>query len=503
MKNEEKPKDLGGGKWLFDITYSHCQSNSSNVKKVAFTNSHSAAVKQKVEMQSQIASLERIIETQRTQLLELKQKESQLLLFSDNDNKLPKMQHKIKKQIKRIGYLQKELQSLKQQLLSSAKELPSKNMPRSVPVHKDIHTNPSPLPHSIPHYPHISVGDRLFHKEAGNGIVFSTSTLTFKVYFENKMIRAFTFHDSAFDQKTLSLKNHWNSYQRAYAPKITPDSFSVSIESKNDYTQFLSVQNNRLKESISILRSVCDTYTQTYHAQCALETIFNIEHSRDTFPKFQALRTSIVSKKQSQPQEEASSFSPLPASFSIQFKPSTDALYVYSGRIKCIREKHTMVCANARIETVSGKTAILNVNCCLNCNRFFISQNEYSHYMEKYKSLLARIVFVDENSNSDFSGSLAVESALKLCGYTVSQEKGFTSQERAALLASIIHHGIVSKPDVIQHLSWLIHMNGKKAGNSIAKEKWEEDLAFVRELDASIQATHTVRAIVPYSSNKK
>lgn len=187
----------------------------------------------------------------------------------------------------------------------------------------------------------------------------------------------------------------------------------------------------------------------------------------------------------------------------IQFRSYSDTLYVYSGRIKCIRDKHNMVCTNAHIETASGETAVLNVNCCLNCNRFYISYDEYARYLEKYKSLLTRIVLVDENGNSTFANSLAVESTLKLCGYSVSQEKGFTSKERATLLAHIIHNGIVSKPDVIQHLNWLIRMNGKKVGNAIAKEKWEEDLAFVRNLDTATQANHTIRSVAPYPSARK
>ena len=161
-----------------------------------------------------------------------------------------------------------------------------------------------------------------------------------------------------------------------------------------------------------------------------------------------------------------------------------------------------MVCVNAHIATASGETAILNVNCCLNCNRFYISYDEYARYMEKYRSLLTRIVLVDENGNSSFTNNLAVESTLKLCGYSVSQEKGFTSKERATLLAHIIHNGLVSKPDVIQHLNWLIRMNGKKAGNVIAKEKWEEDLAFVRDLDCSTQTNYTIHTVAPYSSKK-
>ena len=186
----------------------------------------------------------------------------------------------------------------------------------------------------------------------------------------------------------------------------------------------------------------------------------------------------------------------------IQYKPFSDTLYVYSGLIKCIRDNHMMTCVNALIDTASGETAKLNVNCCLNCNRFYISYDEYERYMAKYKSLLTRIVLVNQNGESTFTNNLAAESILKLCGYSVSQEKGLSQKERQRLLAKIIHAGIVSKPDVIQHLNWLIKMNGKKTGNDIAKEKWEEDLFFVRNLDMNTQTNHKISSVSPYSNKK-
>ena len=183
----------------------------------------------------------------------------------------------------------------------------------------------------------------------------------------------------------------------------------------------------------------------------------------------------------------------------IQYHSFYDTLYVYTGRIKCIRDKHNMVCVNALIDTASREVATLNVNCCLNCNRFYISYDEYTHYMEKYKSLLTRIVLVNQNGECEFNNKPAIESTLKLCGYSVSQEKSLSFEERTFLLSSLIHNGIVTKPDVIQHLNWLIRMNGKKAGNGIAKKKWEEDLAFVRELGINTQTSYKISSVVPYT----
>lgn len=185
-----------------------------------------------------------------------------------------------------------------------------------------------------------------------------------------------------------------------------------------------------------------------------------------------------------------------------EFQYEKHTLYVYQGTIKCTRNHHRTVCVTANIPTASNIIAVLNVNLCLECHRFFISYDEYARYLERYKSLLTRIVLVNGNGSELFSGNFAEASPLKLCGYSVSQSKGFSQQERENLLAEVIHNGIMSKPDVIQYLNWFIKMNGHKTGNSIAKEKWESDLAFVRSLDIKKQTTYTISNVVPYKQRR-
>lgn len=185
-----------------------------------------------------------------------------------------------------------------------------------------------------------------------------------------------------------------------------------------------------------------------------------------------------------------------------EFQYEKHTLYVYQGTIKCTRNHHRTVCVTANIPTASNIIAVLNVNLCLECHRFFISYDEYARYLERYKSLLTRIVLVNGNGSELFSGNFAEASPLKLCGYSVSQSKGFSQQERENLLAEVIHNGIMSKPDVIQYLNWFIKMNGHKTGNSIAKKKWESDLAFVRSLDIKKQTTYTISNVVPYKQRR-
>lgn len=510
MKDNSSEKDLGGGKWYINIDYSHRHNNTSNVKKVKFEDSKTREVQKKrseQQLRTRIASLEFKIPSLTQQISE---KENQLHGLSADSEDFCTLQRQLKKKRNKLQRTQKEIRFLRQQLPSPTKSPSYPKKSRIVPEHKATPALSQTSAISKNTYPSISIGDCLFHKTFGNGIVYSAGEVAFKVYFSENPTSTFTSQDSAFDSNILSLKSHWKPHQGSYIPTIQPEKFPVPIELQNNYAQFLANQTIDLKHSISKLCSVSDNDSLKYYAQCALDSIYNIEHSQQVFLSLQSKVNPPAPKqnKASQP-EKTSSAPPVPApmppipALSIQFKPATDTLYVYSGRIRCIRDKHNMVCANAHIETASGETAILNVNCCLNCNRFYISYDEYSRYMEKYKSLLTRIVLVDENGNSSFTNNLAAESTLKLCGYTVSQEKGFTSKERANLLANIIHNHIVSKPDVIQHLNWLIRMNGKKAGNDIAKEKWEEDLAFVRSLDANTQSDYQIHHVAPYSSSKK
>lgn len=421
---------------------------------------------------------------------------------SVTNSSLSKLESSLASQYEQLSYYQKLLRDayvssdsskiyqltlktslLRQQIKKTKFDIESVKYPKQT---FSSHTQRRPAFHKI------FLGDYLYHKIWGRGIVYSIGTISFKCYFEDKTTHSFTFQDSAFDDKTLILKSHWSKHQGTYIPVIHPAEFLPPIEESKSYSQFLANQTTDLNHSISNLCSSNDAVFLKHYSQCALDSIHNLESSKIVF-------LSLRQKKSA-----TRDFSPsFPVSTSVEYKSSNDTLYVYTSCIKCIREKHDIVCVNAHIDTASGTTAILNVNRCLNCNRFYISYDEYTHYMEKYKSLLTRIVLVDENGNSNFTSSLALESTLKLCGYSVSQEKGFTSQERAALLSNIIHNHVATKPDVIRHLNWLIHMNGKKAGNDIAREKWEEDLAFVRKLDTETQSNYKVNAVVPYRSAAK
>lgn len=181
-----------------------------------------------------------------------------------------------------------------------------------------------------------------------------------------------------------------------------------------------------------------------------------------------------------------------------QFDFKTHTLYIYRGMIGCFKNKHHLAGANAIIPTANKTEVLLNVAYCADCNRFYISHSEYTHYLEKYKSLLTKFDLTDTISSDGAFGKLADKSPLKLCGYTVSQEKGLSKEEREHILCEMISSGIVSKPEVMQYLEWFIHLNGKRETNQTAREKWESDLRYVRNLNISSQTNWEIDVIKPY-----
>lgn len=186
-----------------------------------------------------------------------------------------------------------------------------------------------------------------------------------------------------------------------------------------------------------------------------------------------------------------------------EFDPSKNILYVYKGFIKCQRDQHNLTCVNAKIQSKNGKYIYLNVNFCKDCKQFFISYSEYLHYRAMYGILIAKIVMISNGEYSNDIDYLASESPLKLCGYSVSQAEGLSTQSRQELLRNLIQSDIIKKTEVIRYLSWFIQMNGQKFGNELAREKWESDLDYVRNLNMSKQDVHLISGIKVYPGYNK
>lgn len=361
-----------------------------------------------------------------------------------------------------------------------------------------------------------SIGDLLYHKTYGKCIAFFRIGDTIKVCFGNDFVQAIPENT---ENQLFEVANRMVPKSYTYKPMILQLKFVQPLSDlQRKFQAFSDSQLLRLKDKLRLMSGSHTEATARQYANQAIGIVHQLQRAEKSFlmapQKFvpekylsveKLTQKEILIPQKTETVSAAESISKKTGN--VQYDSDKNTLYVYNGRIKCIREKHPMTCVNAHIDTASDERAVLNVNYCSKCRRFYISYAEYMNYMEKYKALITRIVLVNENGNEADANYFAVESTLKLCGYTVSQERGFTAEDRARLLSNMIYNGIVSKSEVIQHINWLIHMNGKKAANFIAKEKWEEDLNFVRNLDTDNQPDYRIEKIEAYrtasSNNRK
>lgn len=182
----------------------------------------------------------------------------------------------------------------------------------------------------------------------------------------------------------------------------------------------------------------------------------------------------------------------------MQYEYTNDKiLYVHKGRnIVCQKDKHDIVCVNANLSSVTGENITINVNYCRDCNKFFISEEEYDFYRKQYPNLLAKFQYVNENYEKP-NIKREEYSPLSLNGYNV-RKNGPNEGKRQAILSAIMRNGIMEKYEIINHLEMLINTNGTRSGMQFANEKWYRDLDFVRRFDMDIQDEFQIGKIEKY-----
>lgn len=173
-------------------------------------------------------------------------------------------------------------------------------------------------------------------------------------------------------------------------------------------------------------------------------------------------------------------------------------LYVHKGTIICQRDHHNVVSATAILLGRFEKNIELTVNYCKDCERFFINYVSYETYKHRYGVLIGNIVMEDEGKTVFGDVVLAEASPLKLCGYSVNQQDGYTSQMRQYIISKIIDRGIMSKSDIVRYLEYFISINGRQKRNQLALTKWKEDLNFTLAYQAKRQERHYIAEIRRY-----
>ena len=105
-------------------------------------------------------------------------------------------------------------------------------------------------------------------------------------------------------------------------------------------------------------------------------------------------------------------------------------LYIYKGKTSCHTRKHEMVSATAVLTGRNNSEIKLNVEYCPQCKKFLMSYTVYETYREKYGMLLGKLR-MDSASTFGIADVILSEcSPLKLNGYSVNQQDGYSRQDR-------------------------------------------------------------------------
>ena len=177
----------------------------------------------------------------------------------------------------------------------------------------------------------------------------------------------------------------------------------------------------------------------------------------------------------------------------------SNTLFIHQGNIACLKYKHPLEDVKAAIVVNSDIPLYIHASRCKLCNIVFIRKEEYNRLRKRYPFLVANFCEISSDGYTPIkTGSLSSESLLMICGYNV-KLNGTSEQCRHMLLKNILYNGILSKTEIIQYLEHFISFNGSRESMANAVQKWETDLAFIRNLDLDSHPTVTIDKIKPYT----
>ena len=179
-----------------------------------------------------------------------------------------------------------------------------------------------------------------------------------------------------------------------------------------------------------------------------------------------------------------------------------ETLYVHKGPIVCLQQHHNIEQATAVLTDRNGEDIELNVNHCIDCNKFFVDYKIYKIYRENYGAILGDICLTKNGEFEWDESDLSEESPLHLCGYNANQKSNLSQADRQTIIESCIKNGVMTKASVINLLSFFVDMHGAKKGNELAVKKWRQDLEFVLAYGTSRQEHFRITKIEQYKRNR-
>ena len=306
-KKRSSGKDLRDDKWYFDTSHRHIEFvdyETINHRKYA-----DFPLRDKI---NKIVSLNYILQRQTSYLSFLRKQEAHAISPTKNGSEYKNLYQQIKQQEQQIEETRKHIKSLEQQI-QAFYSLDKK----STHTHATSPTAPSSPSIQSVYYPSINVGDYLYHRSYGNGIVYFKTDSFCRVLFSDSLFKTFSYKDNVFKDKTLIIKNAWDRTHGKYTFPFSYSTDSIPSSLQTAYATFIEDLNRDLSSSISKLRLYAKNYASTsssgFYAQRALDCIYNIEHGPQVFLSLQSKINSPAPKQEgSSPLEKVIAISPAP-----------------------------------------------------------------------------------------------------------------------------------------------------------------------------------------------
>ena len=180
----------------------------------------------------------------------------------------------------------------------------------------------------------------------------------------------------------------------------------------------------------------------------------------------------------------------------ISFDRSENILYICKGTISCERKQHKIISAAGILTSLEGKPVKIDVQYCTSCKMYFINQDTYRDYRQKFGDLLGNFAFRNNNSaKGNGPDGWTDESVLKLCGYNVGKKNNLSEEKRRLILKNIMIRNILPKYRIEEYLEFFIRLNKDDRDKIMAVRKWKADLNWVRSFNIDQQRQFWIKEI--------
>ena len=157
---------------------------------------------------------------------------------------------------------------------------------------------------------------------------------------------------------------------------------------------------------------------------------------------------------------------------------------VLSNTMKCSSKGHVAKDVNINVPVVHDDGSVnhqtILASFCKQCKRYTILKSDF----KKIEGIILCEVIDETNPyNNDATDEFAIEqreSVLYKYGYNVQSKTNLSSKQRHIILASVIEANILTRRQIIDHLTTLIERGSKIPNWKDATLKWKEDKYYVQ-----------------------